>query len=263
VQTQNDSLTNLISARTEREKTLREIQKEAREAGLPISSEMKAVRDYAMLNDRMAEYNSGNPALMAQLTDDMLIAQGKKFRVGQTVINEKQYDTLNSANDKFSKAVVGYREAYEGYDRLMRALDVTSGVSDIAVIFSFMKSLDPRSVVREGEFQVAANAGGLWDRITNLEKALEGRLLTDNVRKQISEAATALMQSYTQSYSDIRASAIGRTSFLTGVPEAEVERTLNRPITLYGQTPPPSPPPPPAVITGDDELDALMNDDED
>ena len=261
---QNQMVDYLIQARDDRSKTLREIQEEARQAGLPISSEMKAVRDFAMQTGRMAEFNSGDPKALAALTDEMLIEQGKKFQVGGSVLNEKQFDTLNSANDKFSKAVVGYRDAYEGYERLMRALDVSSGVSDIAVIFSFMKSLDPRSVVREGEFQVAQSAGGLWDKITNLEKSLKGRLLTDNVRAQIAQAATALMESYAGSYSDLRTSAINRTSFLTGVPGADVERTLNVPLRLFTNQPSPPPPPPPTpVITGDEELDALMNDDED
>ena len=260
---QNAMVDYLIKARDDRSKTLREIQEQARQAGLPVSSEMKAVRDFAMQTGRMAEFNSGDPRVLAALEDELLIQQGKKFQVGESVLNEKQFDTLNSANDKFSKAVVGYREAYEGYERLMRALDVKSGVSDIAVIFSFMKSLDPRSVVREGEFQVAANAGGLWDRLTVLQKKVEdGRFLSDDVRADIEATATALMESYAGSYSDLRTSTINRTSFLTGVSGADVERTLNVPLRLFTNQPPPPPPPTP-IIKGDEELDALMNDDED
>lgn len=261
---QNAMVDYLIKARDDRSKTLREIQEEARQAGLPVSSEMKALRDFAMQTGRMAEFSSGDPRVLAALEDEFLIQQGKKFAVGDSVLNEKQFDTLNSANDKFSKAVVGYREAYEGYERLMRALDVSSGVSDIAVIFSFMKSLDPRSVVREGEFQVAANAGGLWDRLTVLQKKVEeGRFLSDDVRADIQAVATALMESYAGSYSDLRTSTINRTSFLTGVSGADVERTLNVPLQLFTNQPPPPPPPPPPGMNDDNELKSAMTDDED
>ena len=75
----------------DRSKTLREIQEEARQAGLPISSEMKALRDYAMQTGRMA--NSRDPKTLAALEDEFLIQQGKKYAVGNSVLNEKQYDT--------------------------------------------------------------------------------------------------------------------------------------------------------------------------
>ena len=52
---------------------------------------------------------------------------------------------------------------------------------DIALIFSFMKTLDPGSTVREGEFATAANAGGIPDRIVaTYNKALKGEFLADD-----------------------------------------------------------------------------------
>lgn len=55
---------------------------------------------------------------------------------------------------------------------------------DIALIFSFMKTLDPGSTVREGEFATASNAGGIPEQIVNTyNKALNGKFLTDDQRK--------------------------------------------------------------------------------
>ena len=54
---------------------------------------------------------------------------------------------------------------------------------DIALIFSFMKTLDPGSTVREGEFATASNAGGVPEQIVNTyNKALNGKFLTDEQR---------------------------------------------------------------------------------
>ena len=55
---------------------------------------------------------------------------------------------------------------------------------DIALIFSFMKTLDPGSTVREGEFATAANAGGIPDRIVaTYNKALKGEFLADDEQR--------------------------------------------------------------------------------
>jgi hypothetical protein len=55
---------------------------------------------------------------------------------------------------------------------------------DIALIFSFMKTLDPGSTVREGEFATASNAGGIPDRIVaTYNKALKGEFLADDEQR--------------------------------------------------------------------------------
>ena len=105
-------------------------------------------------------------------------------------------------------------------------------MSDIAIIFSFMKSLDPRSVVREGEFR-CCERWGLWDRITILEKkAKEGRFLSDDLKADIEEAVTALMQSYAGSYSDLR--TYHQSHFLPNrCVEADVRESQRTPPALY------------------------------
>ena len=94
----------------------------------------------------------------------------------------------------------------------------------------FMKSLDPRSVVREGEFQVAANAGGLWDRLTVLQKVEDGvsclTTLGQTFRRRLPLSWKATPEATAASHL-----YINRTSFLTGVSEADVERTLNEPFS--------------------------------
>jgi hypothetical protein len=65
-----------------------------------------------------------------------------------------------------------------------------SGAGDIALVTSFMKMLDPGSVVRETEFATAANAGGLLARLTGIAKKVEdGQFLSAQQRADFKRLA--------------------------------------------------------------------------
>ena len=62
--------------------------------------------------------------------------------------------------------------------------DDEKGAADLAIVYGYMKLLDPGSVVREGEFATAESAGGAWAKVGNLyNKVLTGQRLTDNQRQ--------------------------------------------------------------------------------
>lgn len=61
--------------------------------------------------------------------------------------------------------------------------DPPSPASDMALIFGFMKLLDPTSTVREGEYATAQNATGIPGRVTNAyNKAIDGVILNIDQR---------------------------------------------------------------------------------
>ena len=61
-----------------------------------------------------------------------------------------------------------------------------TGFQDIALIFAFMKALDPTSVVREGEFTMAAGGGGKFAQAKNYIKSiLSGQKLRPEDRRAI------------------------------------------------------------------------------
>lgn len=57
--------------------------------------------------------------------------------------------------------------------------------ADIALVFAFMKTIDPGSTVREGEFATASNAGTVVDSVRNMYNSLlkTGGRLTDEQRQ--------------------------------------------------------------------------------
>lgn len=64
-----------------------------------------------------------------------------------------------------------------------------------------MKSLDPQSVVREGEFAMAAKSAGLWDYFKNIPaNKWEGTTLTPEQRKQFGTLAKSYVSSMGKSY---------------------------------------------------------------
>lgn len=64
---------------------------------------------------------------------------------------------------------------------LEKLSSVGGGPASIAAVFKFMKALDPRSVVREGEFATAENSAGVAETVRNMyNKYLKGERLSQS-----------------------------------------------------------------------------------
>lgn len=84
----------------------------------------------------------------------------------------------------------------DNYNRIKTSANLKSGQGDLAVIFSYMKVLDPTSVVREQEYKNAADAVGKIPQLANIPRQwLKGNKLTDAGRKGFIEAAESLYNS--------------------------------------------------------------------
>lgn len=76
-----------------------------------------------------------------------------------------------------------------------------SAFGDIGTVFAFMKTLDPRSVVRESEYATAAEAGSLLTRAKNyITKAEKGERLTPEQRQDILMMTRHLGSVYKDNY---------------------------------------------------------------
>jgi hypothetical protein len=101
-----------------------------------------------------------------------------------------------SLRDDFVKASKDFGVIRDFHDRMQTA--PTTGAGDIALVFSYMKMLDPGSTVREGEYATARNASGIPDRITGLyNRAVDGEQLPARSRKELKEAAGKIWESAT------------------------------------------------------------------
>ena len=75
-----------------------------------------------------------------------------------------------------------FRKVDAAYNKVKNATDAKpSPAGDLAIIFNYMKILDPGSVVREGEFATAQNAASVPDQIRNLyNRVVNGERLNAN-----------------------------------------------------------------------------------
>jgi len=85
-------------------------------------------------------------------------------------------------------------EAKTQYNTTMNALQQDSGAGTLAAIFSFMKTLDPRSVVREGEFQMGTQTGGVVDSLVGMVNRAQGKSMGPESRRGIAETIQAIME---------------------------------------------------------------------
>lgn len=97
-----------------------------------------------------------------------------------------KFDQATKIRDQLQKQpqIQDFNKIESSFGRIQAAAEDPSAAGDLALIFNFMKMLDPGSVVRESEFATAANAAGVPDRIrAQFNRVLEGERLAPNTRK--------------------------------------------------------------------------------
>lgn len=91
---------------------------------------------------------------------------------------------------EYAKRTEDLSAAERNFSIIQTSAQDDSGAGDIALVTSFMKMLDPGSVVRETEFATAANAGGLLARLSTIADRVEsGQFLTENQRADFERLA--------------------------------------------------------------------------
>lgn len=101
----------------------------------------------------------------------------------------KEYNQLDNSQN--------YTKVRDSFERVrasaIRAATDTTGASDMALVFNYMKMLDPGSTVREGEFAAAAQSGGYGPRIQNIvQNIANGKILTPEQRMEFVSTAEKL-----------------------------------------------------------------------
>jgi len=103
--------------------------------------------------------------------------------IREAYTKDQDFKDFKALQTNFDKVNTSYEQAYN--------LDAPK-VADLSMIFAYMKMLDPRSVVREGEQQQARGTGGMFDYLANTYNSLLGEgSLTDLQRKSFRDAAFA------------------------------------------------------------------------
>jgi hypothetical protein len=124
------------------------------------------------------------------------------LREARAASTQGAQDVTNLRKEFMGNTVVkDYLGASIGYDKVRRAAAEPSAANDLALIFGYMKTLDPGSTVREGEFANAQNAGGVDDKLVNLyNRVRSGERLNPEQRAQFVKSAESQFAAYREAY---------------------------------------------------------------
>lgn len=171
-----------------REMRQSEIDQAAAELGLTKAQTAKAMADTA---------NLGVEAKKTALELEALKAGNEPIPV------EKRFDMEKALRSDYNKLTGEFFKVQDAYRRVQAAQSNAAG--DLSLIFSFMKMLDPGSVVREGEFANAQNAAGVPDRVQNIyNNLMSGERLNENQRKAFISQTEDLMKAAKQREKEVR-----------------------------------------------------------
>lgn len=111
------------------------------------------------------------------------VAKNKAKETGSGMTSKNTIQAEGAVRQDFLNLSKPYVVQRDNYGKIKESAKDPSAAGDISLIFSYMKLLDPSSVVREGEFATAANAGGADQRTISLyNKAISGETLSQDIR---------------------------------------------------------------------------------
>jgi len=116
----------------------------------------------------------------------------------------KTFGNEGDLRKEFTTQVKPFIELSQAYQKIETAAKNSSPAGDIALVYGFMKVLDPGSVVREGEFATAQNAGSVPESVRNMyNRAMSGERLGENTRLDFLNQARNIIESQRQISGDL------------------------------------------------------------
>lgn len=138
------------------------------------------------------------------------LARGARFAPPATTnINTVDPNALPLEIAKFEQGLAGdwekvsrpAGEAVRVHQTISRGLATGNGVGDLAAIYGFVKSLDPGSVVREGEIDLVNSASSIINQMQTISgRAKTGSLMTPESRMKLQVLSDQLLTVSRESY---------------------------------------------------------------
>lgn len=129
---------------------------------------------------------------------------------GDQPLADQKFTQFNQTTSKFysNPQVKSFEDALNAGGDMIASLKSANWPWDVGAVFSFMKSLDPASVVKEWEFKLARESGWLDAKFDNLYgKIINGEQLTDEQRKAFGKISFEYIKSkwrmYDTKYNDM------------------------------------------------------------
>ena len=163
--------------------------------------------DYTDLeNPKIIFDGRDDPGITTQIVDGQVVITNKDTGVSSAKpiagfvkdTSEDQTKKIEFFNKQYTNNSItkNFNTATTQVSKLFSAAKDPSAAGDLSMIFTFMKILDPTSVVREGEQATAQNAEGVDARTRNIfNRLLTGERLTKGQRQDFVSKGVQLYQS--------------------------------------------------------------------
>ena len=138
---------------------------------------------------------------------------------GAVVLNADQQDTAMKLSKDFVSQSSDFKKQVDAYNRIVSSAEDPSAAGDVAVVFNYMKMLDPGSVVRESEFALAASTGSLDEALQNKFGKLATGEILGFTRDDFVDRAGKLYNGSLEQQIDLEETMRDQAIRLYGMPE--------------------------------------------
>lgn len=117
----------------------------------------------------------------------------------------QEFGRSNTLRDEFTKLTTDFRTLGDAHRKIRSAAAANTGAGDMAMLYSFVKMLDPGSVVRESEFATAAASGSLGERMQGaVQRILTGERMAPQLRAEFLAEAEGIMKAQRRGYDQMQ-----------------------------------------------------------
>lgn len=164
----------------------------AQKAGIPVE-QLTPQQQSQAINDMELK---GMSNVLTELRMNMLnIQMDEKLRNLSGTMTPAQHSMAQGMHQDFMTESKDYLTMRDSRDQIIAASSTPNAMNDVAMVFSFMKVLDPTSTVREGEYATVENAKGTPAKIRNYyNRLVSGRRLDQTQIDDIVNFANTRLQ---------------------------------------------------------------------
>jgi len=142
-------------------------------------------------------------------------------------LNKNLFSQESGLRGEFQKLTKDFRGVQESFGRVVQSAEPGPNghhaAGDLALVFNYMKMLDPGSVVREGEFATAAKAAGLGETmIAAMKKVDNGDILTTSMRKDFVDRSWKLYSEAARGFEATSGEYVDLSKMYQGVDPSKV-----------------------------------------
>jgi len=200
-----------------------EAQRLASAAGFGIQPDVVDPADQVKLDILKTQLATAN----LKLTEAQIAASGAVTGGVLERLTDDQRSAYFKLVDKYEASSKDFFKIRESFNRVIASAEDPSAAGDLALIFNFMKTLDPGSVVRESEFRTAAAAGSFLDRTYGFGlKLKEGQRLAPRQRQDFVIRSIKLFET-AQQQQQLLNNTFEDRAVQFGIPGGSVTRAID------------------------------------